>query len=68
MFVYQCQLNEKNVIFCLIMCKNIWVSHPKNLGELTISLGELSKNLGEFTNFYLGELVFGLVVVIPNIM
>ena len=71
-YEYKGHLNEKNVIFCLIMWKNIWVScpktwvsRPKNVGELTKNLGELSKNLGELTNFYLGELVFGWVVLIP---
>ena len=64
---------RKNVIFCLIMwksnwvsCPKIWVSRPKNLGELTKTLGELSNNLGGLTNFYLGELVFGWVVLIHN--
>ena len=38
---YQCQMNEKNAIVCLIMsinnwvsCPKIWVSRQKNLGEL----------------------------------
>ena len=36
----------------------MWVSCPKYLGKLTTNVGGFSKNMGELTNFYMGELVF----------
>ena len=46
---------------------NIWVRRPVCLGEFTKKLGELSRKLGELSKKILGELVFGWVVLHPNL-
>ena len=52
---YQCPLNEKNVIFCLIMWKINWVSCPKRW----VSWPKPLVSLGEFG--WVDQFLFGWV-------